>query len=139
MLIQHMLIQHMLIQHMLIQHMLIQHMLRDCTTWALKPSQADSLVNEASADWPAVARVYFTQYHLHVQLLEVCALSLCMCVCMCVYLCVYVCVPVLANTVTSTDIHGVSISGCRVRRVPGGGTQGGYTHRRDPLLCRRVG
>ncbi len=42
----------------------------DCTTWALKPSQAESLVNEAGADWPAVARVYFTQYHLHVQLLE---------------------------------------------------------------------
>ena len=42
----------------------------DCTTWSLKPSQAESLVNEAGADWPAVARVYFTQYHLHVQLLE---------------------------------------------------------------------
>jgi len=42
----------------------------DCTTWAVKSSQAHSIVNEDSGDWAGVARVYFTQYHLHVQLQE---------------------------------------------------------------------
>jgi len=40
----------------------------DCTTWGVKASQAHALVEEGSPDWIAVSRVYFVQYHLHLQL-----------------------------------------------------------------------
>lgn len=42
----------------------------DCTQWSKGPSEAEQLVNPAGSDYSQVMRVYFTQYHLHLQLLE---------------------------------------------------------------------
>ena len=42
----------------------------DCTTWRIKPENAKSMLDTASSDYAAVARVYFVQYHLHLQLLS---------------------------------------------------------------------
>jgi hypothetical protein len=54
----------------------------DCTTWRIKPENAKSMLDTASSDYAAVARVYFVQYHLHLQLLSA---SRCAIVC---YICV---------------------------------------------------
>lgn len=42
----------------------------DCTTWSKRASEVESIVNSGSPDYDQVARVYFVQYHLHLQLLE---------------------------------------------------------------------
>jgi 4-alpha-glucanotransferase len=42
----------------------------DCTTWSKRASEVQSIINSGSPDYDQVARVYFVQYHLHVQLLE---------------------------------------------------------------------
>jgi hypothetical protein len=75
----------------------------DCTTWRIKPENAKSMLDTASSDYAAVARVYFVQYHLHLQLLSA---SRCAIVC---YICVlphttiyvssyyYICVLILLH------------------------------------------
>ena len=42
----------------------------DCTTWSKRASEVQSIINSGSPDYNQVVRVYFVQYHLHVQLLE---------------------------------------------------------------------
>ena len=42
----------------------------DCATWRIKPENAKGMLDAASSDYAAVARVYFVQYHLHLQLLS---------------------------------------------------------------------
>jgi len=42
----------------------------DSSTWTTRASQAEAIVHPHGQDYNQVARVYFTQYHLHVQLLE---------------------------------------------------------------------
>jgi 4-alpha-glucanotransferase len=42
----------------------------DCTQWSKGQSEVQSIVNPAGQDYDQVLRVYFMQYHLHLQLLE---------------------------------------------------------------------
>ena len=42
----------------------------DCTTWSKRANEVQAIINPGSGDFDQVARVYFVQYHLHVQLLE---------------------------------------------------------------------
>jgi len=42
----------------------------DCTKWSKRASEANALTQPSGGDYDQVARVYFTQYHLHLQLLE---------------------------------------------------------------------
>jgi hypothetical protein len=69
----------------------------DCTTWRIKPENAKSMLDTASSDYTAVARVYFVQYHLHLQLLSASryAIGCYICVLILLYMCphttAYVC------------------------------------------------
>mmetsp|Transcript_59783 Transcript_59783/g.140742 ORF Transcript_59783/g.140742 Transcript_59783/m.140742 type:complete len:838 (-) Transcript_59783:164-2677(-) len=42
----------------------------DCTKWSKRASEAGAIVSPSGSDYDQVLRVYFTQYHLHLQLLE---------------------------------------------------------------------
>jgi len=42
----------------------------DCTTWSKRASDSDSITSPTSPDYGQVVRVYFQQFHLHLQLKE---------------------------------------------------------------------
>ncbi len=62
----------------------------DCATWRIKPENAKGMLDAASSDYAAVARVYFVQYHLHLQLLSASryAIGCYICVLILLYTCV---------------------------------------------------
>ncbi len=39
----------------------------DCTKWSKRASEANAITSPSGEDYNQVLRVYFTQYHLHLQ------------------------------------------------------------------------